>query len=75
MPSPDTHFEIVVGHDETQPFHIQAQDYAYVLERHGVSHERVTMPGLDHMSLMHELGRPDGRMSDLLRSAIERSRT
>jgi arylformamidase len=74
VPSAGTHYEIVVGHKETQPFHLQAQDYAYVLERHGASAERMTIPGLDHMSLVRELGRPGTATSALLEAAIARSR-
>ena len=74
VPSPATHYEIVVGHDETAPFHQQAQDYAYVLERHGASHERITLPGEDHMSVVRKLGRVGSPMWELLRDAIERSK-
>jgi arylformamidase len=74
VPSPATHYEIVVGHDETAPFHQQAQDYAYVLERHGVSHERVTLHGEEHMSVVRKLGRVGSPMWELLRDAVERSR-
>jgi arylformamidase len=74
VPSMATHFEIVVGHDETPPFHIQAQDYAFALEKHGASVERVTLPGHEHMSIVRELGRPGRPMAELLKAAIERSR-
>ena len=74
VPSTGTHYEIVVGHDETAPFHQQAQDYAYVLERHGVSHERVTLHGEEHMSVVRKLGIVGSPMWELLRDAIERSR-
>lgn len=73
VPSSDAHYEIVVGHAETEPFHIQAQDYAIGLERRGASAERVTMPGLDHMSLVRELGLPEKPAAELLRATIERS--
>jgi arylformamidase len=74
VPAMDAHYEIVVGHAETEPFHIQAQDYAIALERRGASAERVTLPGHDHLSLVRELGRPGKPMAELLRAAIERSR-
>jgi arylformamidase len=73
VPSAQTHYEIVVGHDETAPFHQQAQDYAYVLERHGVSHERVTLHGEEHMSVVRKLGVVGSPMWMLLKDAIERS--
>lgn len=74
VPSSATHFEIVVGHEETAPFHQQAQDYAYVLGRHGVRHERVTLHGEDHMSVVRKLGRLHSPMWALLRDAIETSK-
>jgi arylformamidase len=74
IPSSATHYQIVVGHDETAPFHQQAQDYAYVLERHGASHERVTLHGEEHMSVVRKLGRVGSPMWELLRDVIERSR-
>ena len=74
LPGPTTHYQIVVGHDETPPFHQQAQDYAYVLERHGASHERVTLHGEEHMSVVRKLGRVGSPMWELLRDAIERSK-
>ncbi|MEO6015410.1 MAG: alpha/beta hydrolase [Devosia sp.] len=72
VPASGTHFEIVVGHNETAPFHLQAQDYAYALERHGVSRERITAAGHDHMSLVLELGQPGKPLAELLRAAVER---
>jgi arylformamidase len=74
VPSTATHYEIVVGHDETAPFHQQAQDYAYVLERHGVSHERMTLHGEEHMSVVRKLGVVGSPMWELLRDAVERSK-
>jgi arylformamidase len=74
VPSPETHFEIVVGHNETGPFHQQAQDYAYVLEQHGASHERVTLHGEDHMSVLRKMGHAGSPMWELLRDMIERSK-
>lgn len=72
VPSANTHYEIVVGHKETEPFHLQAQDFDYVLERHGVSHERVTAAGHDHMSLVRELGHPGRQLAELIRDAVGR---
>lgn len=56
-PSATTQYEIVVGHDETAPFHQQAQDYAAVLARHGAAHERRSIAGEEHMSVLRQLGR------------------
>jgi arylformamidase len=74
VPSPSTHYEIVVGHDETAPFHQQAQDYAYVLGRHGASHERVTLHGEEHMSVVRKLGVFGSPMWELLGDAVVGSR-
>jgi arylformamidase len=72
VPSPNTHYEIIVGHDETAPFHQQAQDFAYVLERHGVSHERITAPGKDHMSVLRDFARSGAPTWEILRDVIQR---
>jgi arylformamidase len=73
VPGGDTHYEIVVGQEETAPFHQQAQDFAYVLERHGARHERVTMAALDHMSVLRDMGRPGSPMWQVLRETIGRA--
>ena len=75
VPSASTHYRIVVGHDETTPFHQQAQDYAYVLAHHGARHERVTLPGEEHMSVVRKLGVVGSPMWELLKDAVERSRS
>ena len=73
VPSTDTHFELIIGHEETPPFHQQQQDYSFVLGRHGASVERMTMAGEDHMSVllkMKDIGSP---MWQRLREVIDRS--
>ncbi len=72
VPAATAQYEIIVGHKETAPFHQQAQDYGYVLARHGVPHERVTLPGEDHMSVLRKLGVVGSPMWQLLRDAIGR---
>ena len=72
VPSPATHYELIVGHDETPPFHQQAQDFAYVLKRHGVSQERVTAAGKDHMSVLRDFARPGSQTWEILRDVIAR---
>jgi arylformamidase len=67
------HYQVVVGHRETEPFHIQARDYAEGLGRRGASVERLTAAGHDHMSLVLELGKPGRQMAELVREAVERS--
>ena len=73
VPSVDTHFELVIGHEETPPFHQQQQDYAFVLGRHGVSVERRTMAGEDHMSVLRQMGRPGTPMWRVLEELIARA--
>ncbi len=72
VPSPHTHYEIIVGHDETAPFHQQAQDFAYVLDRHGASHERITAADKDHMSVLRDFARPGSPTWEILRDVIAR---
>ncbi|RYE08615.1 MAG: alpha/beta hydrolase [Hyphomicrobiales bacterium] len=74
VPSTATHYEIVVGHKETTPFHQQAQDYSFVLARHGAPHERITVPDEDHMSVVRKLGVAGSPVHQLLVDAIERSK-
>lgn len=73
VPSTATHFELVIGHEETPPFHQQQQDYAFVLSRHGVSNERRTMAGEDHMSVLRQMGREGSPTWQVLREVIARS--
>jgi len=73
VPSTETHFELVIGHEETPPFHQQQQDYAFVLSRHGASNERRTMHGEDHMSVLRQMGRVGSPMWQVLRDVIARS--
>jgi arylformamidase len=65
---------VTVGQHETDPFHQQAQDLCYAAERHGQHYERLTLPGLDHMTIVRDLGLPETRMAELLRETIEASR-
>ncbi len=67
-------YEIVVGHDESEPFHSQAHDYAYAAEARGADVERVTLSGENHMGIVRQLGVIGSPMHALLADAIERSR-
>ncbi len=68
------HFEVAVGHNETEPFHTQAHDYAYAAEQRGADVERMTLPAHDHMTIVRDMGVPGTPMADLVVGAIERSR-
>ena len=72
-PAPDL-FAIKVGKAETEPFHLQAQDFAYAAERRGAEIERLTVPGHDHMTIVREMGVVGSRMGGLVAEAVERSR-
>lgn len=65
---------VAVGHNETEPFHLQAQDLCFAAERRGLRYERITLPELDHMTIVRDLGRPESRMGGLLAETIAASR-
>lgn len=65
---------VTVGHDETEPFHLQAQDLCYAAGRRGQTYERLTLSGLDHMTIVRDMGRKDTRMGQLLTETIVASR-
>lgn len=65
---------VAVGHNETELLHLQAQDLCFAAERRGLSYERITLPELDHMTIVRDLGRPESRMGGLLAETIAASR-
>ena len=71
-PAPGTHVTVAVGMDETEPFHVQAQDYAFAAEKRGATVERFTVSGHNHMSIVRDLGRPETRMGRMLVEVIGR---
>jgi arylformamidase len=73
--SPDTRVVLVVGHDETEPFHLQAQDLAFAAGKRHAPFERITASGHNHMTIARDLGVPGTQMADLLVECIECSRT
>ena len=60
-----------MGKDETAPFHLQAQDFAFAAEKRGAQVERFTVSGHNHMTIVRDLGRPEARMGQLLAEAVE----
>jgi arylformamidase len=70
--APGTGITLAVGRQETEPFHLQAQDFAYAAERRGAAVERLTLPG-NHMTIVRDMGRPESRMGQLVIETIERS--
>ena len=71
--APGTRITLAVGKSETEPFHLQAQDFAYAAERRGVEIERITLSGHDHMTIVRDMGVPESRMGQLVAETIGRS--
>lgn len=71
--SPETAITLVVGKAETEPFHLQAQDFAFAAAKRGAPVERLTIPGHDHMTIVRDMGVIGSRMAGLVAEAIERS--
>lgn len=71
--APQTPITLVVGKNETEPFHLQAQDFAFAAEKRGAKVERLTVSGHDHMTIVRDMGRPDSRMGQLVMEAVETS--
>jgi arylformamidase len=72
--APGVAVTVAVGHDETEPFRIQAQDLAFAAERRGVAIERVTLSGHNHVTIVRDMGVPGTVMSDLIAQSIAQSR-
>lgn len=62
---------ILVGGDETKPFHTQAEELRAVLP--GSQHSLRTLPGLDHMSIILEMGDPKTAAGRILADAVANS--
>jgi len=71
--APETRITLAVGKAETEPFHVQAQDFAFAAEKRGAQVERLTVSGHDHMTIVRDMGRPETRMGQLVMEAVERS--
>jgi arylformamidase len=65
-----TEIILAVGERETPPFHEQSEALARRLAAAGVVVERHTLPDLDHMSIVREMGRPQSAAGRLLARAI-----
>ena len=72
--APETRITLAVGHDETEPFHIQAQDLVFAAQKRGATIERVTVPGLNHVTMARDLGVPGTATAELLAQCIAQSR-
>lgn len=67
---PATRVVLAVGQRETAPFHEQQTAFAISLATQGSRAEVHMLPGLDHMSIVRELGRPGTRAAALIAHAI-----
>lgn len=65
---------LAVGHDETPPFHQQAQDLCFAAARRNIAIERLTLPHHNHVSIVRDLAQPGTRMAGLLAECIAASR-
>lgn len=65
---------LAVGHDETPPFHQQAQDLCFAAARRNVAIERLTIPHHNHVTILRDLALPGTRMAGLLAECIAASR-
>jgi arylformamidase len=70
---PRTRVEVLVGANETAPFHQQARDFAAMLEGQGLEVKRHALPGRNHMDSVRDLGRPQTEAARRLAALIERS--
>lgn len=68
---PDTCVDILVGEEETPPFHRQADNFATELRRQGLSVLRCQLPKRNHMSSVSDLGTAGSAAYERLRSVIE----
>jgi arylformamidase len=49
---------VVVGGAESAEFNRQAADFAAAWRKHGTSTEVITVPGMNHFTVLDELARP-----------------
>ena len=60
--------KILVGADETPPFHAQADEFAELLGSQGLAVSKGTIPGSNHMSSVRDLGVPGTQEAKMLAS-------
>jgi arylformamidase len=65
--------DIIVGSDETSPFHQQAHDFASALIGQGLAVTRFLAPGGNHMSSVRDLGVPESETGQRCRAMIAAS--
>lgn len=67
---PSTAAAVLVGADETPPFHAQADAFAALLREQGLSVTRRAIAGRNHMDSVRDLGVPDSEAGTALASLI-----
>jgi arylformamidase len=72
-PQADVSLTLAVGADETEPFHRQAEDYATLFTSRGTRTRRFVLPGLNHMTIISELGDNQSFLAGLLADTVSRS--
>jgi arylformamidase len=70
---PDVAVDLVVGADETKPFHEQAEAFAARLQAQGLKFSRSVLPGENHMSSVRAFGVPTSAIGQRLMELISRS--
>jgi len=63
-----------VGANETAPFHAQQARLAEILAAAGSPAETHTLPGLNHMSILLDMGTPGTALGKLLAATVDQSR-
>ncbi len=69
---PETKVAVLVGEDETPPFHEQANAFSELLKRQGLAVSRRTLSNRNHMDSVRDLGIPDTSAGDCLAELIAR---
>ncbi len=67
---PATRATILVGDEETPPFHQQADDFTRVLQKQGLSCSRIDLSGCNHMSSVRDLAIAGTEASSVLTDLI-----
>jgi len=65
--------QLCVGENETAPFHLQMNAYLRHLERSGVRVQADSIHGLNHMTIVRDLGRPQSAAAAFLAKCIRAS--
>ena len=70
---PSTNVDLLVGADETVPFHRQADEFAAILRQQGLWVARTDLSERNHMNSVRDLGIFDSEAGECLTTAIHGS--